>query len=68
MTEKALKANYRVYTMDSVPKMLSILRNAIPDMILLDAGLSDRSGMEALKFLKSQRSYADIPVIILSDK
>ncbi len=39
-----------------------------PDLIVLDLMLPKMSGYEILKFLKNNRDYEDIPVIILSAK
>lgn len=46
-------------------KKLSVKK---PDLIVLDLMLPKMNGFEILKFLKNNREYEDIPVIILSAK
>jgi len=59
-----LQANdYRVSEAGTAREGLSIARNMLPDIILLDLGLPDESGHEVLKKL---REYYTRPVIILS--
>ncbi|HEX6393302.1 MAG TPA: response regulator [Acidimicrobiales bacterium] len=54
-----------------VPAMLGIVaidlvRNAQPDLVMLDLHLPDMGGDEVLRRLKSEESTRDIPVVILS--
>lgn len=45
---------------------LQIIRREMPDLVLLDLGLPDRSGGGVLKDLKSDPSTAQIPVVVIS--
>jgi len=62
----ALKEQYRVMTMPSAAKMFSLLEKKTPDLILLDIEMPEINGFEALSLLKSNPSFADIPVIFLT--
>ncbi len=42
---------------------LSYCRDKRPDLILLDIGLPDMSGIEVLQQLRTQPSYANLPII-----
>jgi len=67
MTVKTrLKDHYEVYPADSVLKMYEFLENIKPDLILMDVNMPDIDGYEAIKSLKSDNRYADIPVIFLT--
>ncbi len=48
--------------------MLNALEEQIPDLILLDIMLPGEDGMAILKKLKSNKAYANIPVIMLTAK
>jgi len=66
MAEEALEKHYRVITLLSVEKMHEALKNLTPDLILLDIAMPGMSGFDAMKHLKSDRKYSDIPVIFLT--
>jgi putative two-component system response regulator len=66
IAKKALEGSYRVLTMSSAMKMLSLLEKITPDLILLDIEMPDMNGFEALLYLKSNSLYVDIPVIFLT--
>jgi len=58
--------HFDVYPAQSVAKMLELLENFIPDLILLDINMPDIDGYEGIKILKANKSYANIPVIFLT--
>jgi putative two-component system response regulator len=64
--KKALEDQYRVLTMPSALKMFSLLEKIIPDLILLDIEMPEMDGFEALKILKSNYQYKNIPVMFLT--
>jgi len=68
MAEEALTDHYEIFTMLSVLTMFELFDNIIPDMILLDIMMPDVNGFDALKQLKSNPQYANIPVIFLTSK
>jgi len=45
---------------------LQLAKEALPDLILLDAQLGDMSGLEVCEALKADLSIADVPVIFVS--
>jgi len=66
VAREALKEHYRVITLPSAAKMLSIIEKIKPDLILLDIYMPETDGFKALEILKSSGDYADIPVIFLT--
>jgi putative two-component system response regulator len=66
--EDALSEYYEIYTLSSAALMFELLENVVPDLILLDILMPEMDGFEALKRLKSEARYMDIPVIFLTSK
>ena len=66
MAKDVLKVRYKVMTMSSAARMLSLLDKIIPDLILLDINMPGIDGFDALEQLKSNEKYRDIPVIFLT--
>jgi len=66
--DKTLSDSYNVITFASALAMFEFLNNTLPDLILLDIMMPDIDGFEALKRLKTDARYADIPVIFLTSK
>jgi len=63
-----LKDIYEVYPCPSALKMFELLEHVKPDLIMLDVGMPDIDGYEAIKKLKSDDRFKEIPVIFLSAK
>ena len=63
-----LKTYYEVYPAPSAAKLFEILENVLPDLILLDIEMPVMDGYEAIRRLKANPHYADIPVIFLTSK
>jgi len=63
-----LHSHYQVFAMPSAVKMFEALGKVIPDIILLDIDMPVMNGYEAIKKLKTEPQYADIPVIFLSSR
>jgi putative two-component system response regulator len=61
-----LKMFYEVYPAPSAAKLFEILENVIPDLILLDVEMPEISGYEAIRRLKADSRFAEIPVIFLT--
>ena len=68
MAEEALVKQYRVIALSSATKMFMALEKFKPDLILLDVEMPEMTGFEAMKKLKSNSSYAEIPVIFLTGR
>jgi putative two-component system response regulator len=68
MAEAVLEDQYRVMTMPSAAKMFNLLGKIIPDLILLDIEMPEMDGFEALKKLKSESAWMEIPVIFLTGR
>lgn len=66
--DKALSDLYNVITFASALTMFDFLNYTMPDLILLDIMMPDIDGFEALKRLKADERYAEIPVIFLTSK
>ena len=67
VAREVLMDHYRVMTLPSAAKMFSLLEKVLPDLILLDIKMPKIDGFEALARLKNNASYADIPVIFLTN-
>jgi putative two-component system response regulator len=65
---KALSEHYRAFTLPSAADMFELLKNIVPDLILLDILMPEMDGFEAMRLLKSDARYSGIPVIFLSGR
>ncbi|MCL2008339.1 MAG: response regulator [Treponema sp.] len=63
-----LKTFYEVYPAPSGEKLFEILENVIPDLVLLDVEMPEMSGYAALKKMKADDRFKNIPVIFLTAK
>ena len=69
-----LKKYYEIFFAHSVERMFEILDNfterkhSNPDLILLDLNMPEVDGFEAIRELKGETRYSDIPVIFLSSE
>jgi putative two-component system response regulator len=63
-----LKNQYKVFPTPSAEIMFDLIENVIPDMILLDIEMPEMNGYEAIKKLKNNPKWADIPVMFLTSK
>jgi putative two-component system response regulator len=61
-----LKGSYKVYTVPSAKAMFDLLEDLRPDLILLDIEMPEMDGYEAIAVLKSDPTFANIPVIFLT--
>ena len=66
MAEEVLEKYYQVFTMTSAEKMFAFIDRVTPDLILLDVAMPGISGFDAIKKLKADNLYADIPIIFLT--
>jgi len=63
-----LKTFYEVYPAPSAAKLFEILENINADLVLLDIEMPEVDGYDAMKRLKADPRYKDIPVIFLTSK
>ncbi|MCL2060544.1 MAG: response regulator [Oscillospiraceae bacterium] len=63
-----LKVFYEVYPAASANKLFEILENITPSLILMDIDMPSINGFEAMKKLKSDPRFSDVPVIFLTAK
>ncbi|MCL1836134.1 MAG: response regulator [Treponema sp.] len=68
MGRNMLKTFYEVYPAPSSAKFFEILENVTPDLVLLDIEMPEMNGYEAIKKLKADERFANIPVIFLTAK
>jgi CheY-like chemotaxis protein len=67
--ELRLKANdYIVVFAEDGEKSIAQTRLHVPDLILLDLGLPAKDGFSVLESLKSDKTTASIPVVILTGR
>jgi len=59
---------YEVFPAMSAAAMFKVLENVKPDVILLDINMPDVDGFDAIKKLKADPRFADIPVIFLTSR
>lgn len=68
LTDELTKHDMKVSTVDTVRKASESLRNAKPDLILLDIMLpGGLNGFDFLEEVKRQDSTKDIPVIVVTN-
>jgi len=64
--KNTLKETYKVYPIPSALEMFDLLAHIQPDLILLDVEMPEMNGYEAIKKLKSDIKYHEIPIIFLT--
>jgi two-component system, OmpR family, response regulator len=62
------RAGYLPFVAATVAEACSRLRNTAVDLILLDLGLPDGSGLDLLAELRSDEEMARIPVVVLTGR
>jgi len=64
--KNTLKESFMVYPNPSAQDMFELLEHVRPDLILLDVEMPGMNGYEAIKKLKSDDKFREIPVIFLT--
>jgi len=64
----ALSEQYRAFTLPSASAMFELLNDIVPDLILLDILMPEMDGFEAMRLLKGDARYSNIPVIFLTGR
>jgi len=67
-TKERLKYQYEVFPAQSAEELFKLLAKIKPELILLDINMPDIDGYDTITELKSDKRYADIPVIFLTGK
>ena len=62
----ALDGVYKTYALLSAERIFKLAERIIPDLILLDVDMPNMDGFEAMRELKSDDRWKDIPVIFLT--
>jgi len=68
MGREILESKYTLYPVPSGKQAFQILTKVIPDLILLDIGMSEMDGYAVLKKLKEGSATKNIPVIFLTSR
>ncbi|MCL2138348.1 MAG: response regulator [Treponema sp.] len=63
-----LRTFYEVFPAQSAIRLFEMLNKVIPNLILLDIKMPEMDGYEAIKKLKADERYKNIPVIFLTSK
>ena len=66
IAKNILAEHYDVFTVPSAAKMFDLLERNKPKLILLDIGMPDMDGYEAIRLLKASPATSEIPVIFLT--
>ena len=66
MGRDLLKTYYEVYPAPSAERLFELLDNIVPDLILLDIEMPKMNGYDAIKKLKADSRFSEIPVIFLT--
>lgn len=61
-----LRENYEVVEAKNGREGMTMIRQEMPDLILLDVVMPDMSGLEALHLIRTDGAIAHIPVLLLS--
>ena len=64
--KKLLSTFYQVIQLPSADKMFEALEKITPDLILLDIDMPGMNGYDAIRKLKADERYSDIPIIFLT--
>ena len=60
--------NYQVVSAASGAEALSLMRGAVPDLVLMDVQMPGMDGIETTRCLKAVAQLSDVPVIMLTGK
>ena len=63
-----LEKNYQLVYASSGIEALKIIRNTLPDLVLMDVMMPDMDGIETTRHLKAEPQLARVPVIMITGK
>ncbi|MGJ1387064.1 hybrid sensor histidine kinase/response regulator transcription factor [Sphingobacterium spiritivorum] len=64
--KELLKVDYNIYTADNYDRAVLIAANRLPDLIICDVMLPDKSGIDVLNSLKFDPKTSHIPIVLLT--
>jgi|SRR6185369_12475230 len=65
--DKFLHENFEVKTADDGEEGINTMRSFLPNVVLLDLMMPERSGFDVLKFAKNDPELKNIPIIVLTN-
>ena len=68
LIQSALSAEYKVLCADNGKQGVEMVRENLPDLILLDISLGEIDGFEVCHLLKGQKETVNTPIIFLSSR
>lgn len=57
---------WRVQTIANGGSAVEVIRNTMPDLVMLDVNLPGKSGFEILEELRADPVFADLPILMLT--
>jgi CheY-like chemotaxis protein len=66
VTRALAQAGYSVRSAANGREALTVLQSYVPDLILLDLGMPEMSGVEVLQRIHNDTEWCHIPVIVMS--
>ena len=68
IARSALRKHYDTYSLSSGTDLFKLLEKVTPDLILLDIEMPKISGFDAIKKLKVDKRFSEIPVIFVTSR
>ena len=65
---RVLQGTYDISTATNGCDAISQVKNALPDLLILDVMMPDLSGFDVCKIIKAEEIFADIPILFLTAK
>lgn len=66
--KETLSENYIVYTAENGVEGLRLIKNVLPDLVIMDVLMPIMDGLEATRRMKADKQTAVIPIIFLTAK
>ena len=60
------RMGFSIVPIESGKKVLKLIKNINPDIVMLDVNMGDMNGTSVLKYLKEDKSTSRIPIIMMS--
>lgn len=62
----ALEESYQIYSAQNGPDAISLMKEQLPDLVLLDVIMSGMDGLEVCRRIRAEDSIADTPIIFIT--